>query len=880
MPLPDLMNRLGLAEHAKKNTWCPFHENDGQPHKQKSFSVFQKGELWFWKCHAGCGGGDEVDFLAQHFGLSKSNAIRKYAEIAGVNGRSATHSTAATPSEQEPAPKPECDLTEAWKACVGRFSDTHAEQLATWRGYSPEFVRWLREREFVGHNNGNIALPVCNAAGLVVGIHYRVEPKEKTGKATWFYTKGCHVHPLVIGTPKTAAVVLCFESQWDAFAVMDKLGWHNSEAEVSGAEAIIITRGAENGKLAAGLCAADSTLYAFRQNDKTDKNGRNPAEKWLRDVAERAGCKVMLVTTPSQHKDLNTWTLAGATREQIADAIGSSAIVAPRTEHEPSQPESQGAAALQIGTQRDPFELAAEGHPLARTDAGLAERFAFYFKKEAVFQNDTGVWFIWDSKRYRPDPHLVEMRGLMLKTARYTREECSVLPSSVPDDAQSRHFKFALLCEKKERIEAAIKLAASMGMAQPLVAFDRNPWLFNVANGTLDLQTGKLRPHLPEDLLTRLSPIHFLSELHDDIFYHFIQHVTGSDGDLAGYLQRAAGYTLTGHISEKCLFIIFSQLTDTGKSTFVEGMLAAMGDYGLTLDFEVFLETEHKGVNPRYDLAKLRGVRLAVAAETKHGRRFSAETIKRLTGGDTIRAREIRESSVEFRPTHKLWLCTNHAPALEDGGDEATWNRLRRVPFNNQIPREQRDPRIKAALENPESQTCAALLAWMVTGCLAWQRSGLGAAQAVKDSTAKYREETDPLAEFIEDRCVLSSNAECSTRALHKEYEEWCKENGEYPLGKRRFAECLRRYNCQSGKTTGGQRVWRGIGLVATGVSGVSGNSGIDLGINASGESSKEGVPQNVTCDATHATENATGMTANGEERTDSNNGPEDVSLP
>lgn len=877
MPLPDLMVFIGLGEHAGKKGWCPFHESDGQSHKQKSFSVFKKDGRWFWKCHAGCGWGDEVDFLAKHFGLSKGAAIQKYADIAGVNGHGTTQTPVAEP--RKPHTKTECDLTKEWEACVDGFTNAHVEQLATWRGYSVEFVRWLHERKLIGRHEGKIAMPVYNDAGLVVGIHYRVEPKAENGRATWFYTKGCRVHPLVIGTPQTAASVSCFESQWDAFAVMDKLGWHNSEAESNGAEAIIITRGAENGKLVASLCAPDSTLYAFRQNDATDEKGRNPAEKWLRDVAEHAGCKVMSALTPPEYKDVNVWTLAGATRDQITTVIGASVVIEPGAGREQSQREIQGAEASQIGTRRDPVELAAEGQLLARTDAGLAERFAFYFGKEAVFQSDTGVWFAWDGKRYRPDPHLIEMRRLMLKTARHIRKECNVLPSSVPDDTQSKHFKFGLLCEKKERIEAAIKLAASMGMAQPLAAFDRDPWLLNVSNGTLELRTGKLRPHSHEDLLTKLSPVKYVPGLHDDVLDRFIHHVTGGDSELASYLQRAAGYTLTGLITEKCLFIIFSELTDTGKSTFVEGLRAAMGDYSLTLDCETLLETEHKGTNPRYDLAKLRGVRLAVAAETKHGRRFSAETIKRLTGGDTIRAREIRESSVEFGPTHKLWLCTNHAPALEDGGDDATWNRLRRVPFNYQIPRAQRDPKIKLALENPESPSCAALLAWAVEGCLAYQRNGLGTAQAVENSTAAYREETDPLAEFIEDCCVFRNDMECSAKALRAKYEAWCEGNGDrYPLGRHRFADCLRRYNCQSGKATGGMRVWRGIGLVEMGGSGASGASGIDLGINPSGESTKENLPQKGTCDATRATEGMERVDADGGDHPDGQRELEDIS--
>jgi hypothetical protein len=237
LPLPDLLVRLGLGEHAKARARCPWTQNHKHGDKQPSFGIFQRGDGWGWKCFV-CGGGDEITFLERYEGLSNGDAIRRYCELAGVNGDGATtHKAKLTP----PAAKPERDLSADWQLCAAAFTDEQAGKLATWRGYSADFVTWLRNGELVGLHEGKIAFPVHDDAGRVVALHYR----EKDG--TWrYHPTGCKVRPLVIGDTQGADVALAFESQWDAFAVLDKMGWHKKAVP---GWCVIVTRGASNGKL-------------------------------------------------------------------------------------------------------------------------------------------------------------------------------------------------------------------------------------------------------------------------------------------------------------------------------------------------------------------------------------------------------------------------------------------------------------------------------------------------------------------------------------------------------------------------------------------------------------------------------------------------------
>lgn len=221
LPLPELMARCGDKDRAKKSARCPFHV-DSEP----SFSVFQRDELWFWKCHAGCGQGDELDYLKKKFGLSDADAFAKWREHVGSSGTKLPASSAPNLKTEH---KSDQDLLENWRQCVTAFTEDHAVKLAQWRGYSPGFVAWQRERELVGLYKGGIAFPVHGAGGKVIAIHYRIPPKREGERARWVYCpEGVGVRLLVIGDMAWAEYVAVFESQWDLLAVADKLGVHGN----------------------------------------------------------------------------------------------------------------------------------------------------------------------------------------------------------------------------------------------------------------------------------------------------------------------------------------------------------------------------------------------------------------------------------------------------------------------------------------------------------------------------------------------------------------------------------------------------------------------------------------------------------------------------
>ena len=160
--------------------------------------------------------------------------------------------------------------------------------------------------------------------------------------------------------------------------------------------------------------------------------------------------------------------------------------------------------------------------------------------------------------------------------------------------------------------------------------------------------------------------------------------------------------------------------TKTGKSTLLKGLRATWGDYATTADFETFLTREHVTGAPRADIAGLAGKRLVVSLEVDQGKKLAEALIKWLFGGDYVTARFLYKKEFEFLPTFKLWLASNHRPQVSSD-DDAIWERIRQIPFEQTIPKEERDPGIKAELSDPE-QSGAAILAWAVEGCLLWQQ--------------------------------------------------------------------------------------------------------------------------------------------------------------
>lgn len=446
----------------------------------------------------------------------------------------------------------------------------------------------------------------------------------------------------------------------------------------------------------------------------------------------------------------------------------------------------------------------------AKTDLGNAERLVDAHGPELRHVAGIG-WLAWDGRRWAPDADGAVVRAAK-ETVRAIYDEAARLED---DDARRALAAHAVKSESRARLEAMVALAESEERVIAVATdLDAHPLLLNVENGTVDLATGDLRERRPKDMLTRFAPVAYEPDARDEAWERFLERTTGGDQELAGFLRRAAGYTLTGDTGEEVLFFAHGPEA-TGKSTLLEAKKAMLGDYAATADFETFI-ARRGDAGPRADIARLAGARLVTSLEVEEGKRLAEGLIKQLTGGDTVAARFLYGATFEYRPAFKLWLAANARPQVS-ANDGAIWRRIVQVPFVEQVPAHERDPNLKAHLKTDPGAR-SAILAWAVRGCLEWQRDGLAVPARVREYTADYRRENDLAAEWIEACCLLEASATTSARELRTSYEVWSEGNGEKPVSPKAWGDALRARGCERARHRSG-RVWRGIEL-AGGVTG------------------------------------------------------------
>jgi putative DNA primase/helicase len=366
-------------------------------------------------------------------------------------------------------------------------------------------------------------------------------------------------------------------------------------------------------------------------------------------------------------------------------------------------------------------------------------------------------------------------------------------------------MKWCLKSESAPRINAMLDLARSEpGIPVLPEALDRDPWLLNCPNGTLELKTGTLREHRRADLITKLCPTPYSSNANCPAFERFLDAVFQGDGEVITFVQRFLGYCLTGDVGEQIL-PIFWGVGSNGKTTLLNAVLSVLGnEYVLTANEDLLVKP--KGERHLTELAQLFKVRLVIASETEEGSPLNENRVKGLTGGDRIRARRMREDLWEFDPTHKLILVTNHKPKVR-GRDHALWRRLRLVPFEVVFWKPEDypaggaclDPRLRADRTIPEKLAAEreGILAWLVRGCLDWQRHGLNTPAKVLTATREYRDAEDLVAQFVAERCVLGQDRyRVRAAELYQTFKLWLKSAGEEEMSQRTFGE---RIGCLDG---------------------------------------------------------------------------------
>lgn len=329
--------------------------------------------------------------------------------------------------------------------------------------------------------------------------------------------------------------------------------------------------------------------------------------------------------------------------------------------------------------------------------------------------------------------------------------------------------------------------------------FDADPFLLNLANGTYDLKENLFRPHNPNDLIAKRSQVHYVEDAICPRWTLFLLQICCQDWEMVCYLQKMAGLFLSGRTDYQYLFILYGTGSN-GKSTFMTVISEILSDFYVSIPIDTVLSRNNNS-NQDYNVARLKGARVAVASEIPKDRRLNESLVKDLVSTDLITARSIYQDPFQFRPTHKLVLFGNHLPKISNG-DHGIWRRIRSVPFEHSFSEEELRPAEEVLHEF--SLESSGILNWMIEGYNKLIVEGMPVPERVRAATEAYRMDSDDLQSFLADWTIVTEDRTRLTH-LYEAYKQWCTENDSKPSieGTKKFAANLREKGFLVKKMTG-----------------------------------------------------------------------------
>jgi putative DNA primase/helicase len=446
------------------------------------------------------------------------------------------------------------------------------------------------------------------------------------------------------------------------------------------------------------------------------------------------------------------------------------------------------------------------------TDTGNGERFAHLFAGRVKFVKAWGAWLVWTGARWQKDG-TGEVDRLGKEAVRSVYIEASKEEDA---DARAKLATWAKASEHANRRAAMLTLARSEpGIAIAPEDLDRDGWLFNTITGTIDMRTGKLRPHDPRDLITKMSPVEYDPDATCPNYDAFIRRITAGSDPLIEYVERFLGYSLTGDIRHHHLPIAWGDGAN-GKSTLFDLALYTFSDYAAPAPDSLITARVHD--EHATETAGLQGLRLVIGSESEEGKKLRIGQIKKLTGDAVLTGRFMRGDYFNFSRTHKMILVTNCRPRVSEDST-AVWRRLRLIPFTVTIPTAEQD---KSLPDKLRAEAPGILARW-VRACLRWQAAGFDLAepQAVTTATEDYRGNEDVLADFLASSCIIGDGYRATRRDVWQAYQQWAERRRiPHPLAMHGLYERLRRVEGVVEAKIGEQseRGFSGIGIALGGV--------------------------------------------------------------
>lgn len=440
------------------------------------------------------------------------------------------------------------------------------------------------------------------------------------------------------------------------------------------------------------------------------------------------------------------------------------------------------------------------------TEHGNALRLLDHHRDRVRYVPEVQGWLVWhEGWKWDPDGADVRMAAAALPQ--------SIYQEGISHKINDAEFfaKWARQSQSLRVVQAAVQMLSDQGSIRvPMAHIDADPMLvgYDNARSLIDLRTGKSRPVSPDDYITKSLSVAEVGDAAKAVrWLQFLDQVFLGDAELIDWLHRWMGYMLTGCTAEQTLLFCYG-LGANGKSVLGELLRWITGDYARAIPVEMLCESRRQAGGATPDLADLVGARLALTTETEDGAALAESLIKALTAGDTISARPLYGKPFNFKPQFKLLMLGNHRPVVR-GTDHGIWRRIRLVPFRRTFEPDERDPHLLDKLKAEAPHT----LAWMIEGCLTWQRRGLAdTPKVIAAETANYQLEQDVIGQWLEEETERNLICEVGTNELYASYRTWAIESGLRPASKVSLGRRLGERGFRS-RRTNGRTVWLGLKL-------------------------------------------------------------------
>lgn len=417
---------------------------------------------------------------------------------------------------------------------------------------------------------------------------------------------------------------------------------------------------------------------------------------------------------------------------------------------------------------------------LSHDDLALRWSRAGGFEQRARYVAAWGRWMLWQGTHWAHDERLAHMtdarqflRDLAADIERWAarRAQQAETPEAGEKLIQWASGQAKTLRQAPTRANVEQTARSNAELSASADQWDADRLLLGTPGGTVDLRTGELREARREDYITKQvavapAPVGTPAPL----WTAFLQRIFAGDAELIGFMQRLAGYALTGMTTEQKLFFLYGGGAN-GKSVFLDTLLGLLADYATRAPAAMFIDQQ----NDRHptELAGLRGARLVVSSELPPGKAWNETVLKDATGGDTITARFMRGDFFTYAPQFSLIIAGNHQPSLRSV-DEAMRRRVVLVPFNVTIPPHERDLGLAEKLR----AEWPAILRWAIDGAVEWQRTGLAVPESVQAASGQYLDSEDLLGEFIDECLKPTPDGFVPMREGYAAFRDWCHERG------------------------------------------------------------------------------------------------------